>query len=170
MSTKSNETVLYFYDDQGDRVFRSVSYSFNGGGYGRNVVQMGDSVCEISATFDGEDLVATGECLPDLYAQDLASYFSGRPTPAIQKALAIMELTDTSIKKMVMVSADYVRAGVYAADCHVFTRAGSVNAQYDLCVRDPSAIWEDVEGIAGAIMEKGIEGILDYLNSIGYKR
>jgi len=170
MGTRTNETVTYFYDKKGKRVFRSRSYSFSGGDYGHDITQMGDETCEVSATFDGEGLVATGAPLPDLYAKDLASYFSGRLTPAMRTALAIMELEDTPIEKMVMVSADYVRAGVYAADCYVFTRASTIHGQYDLCVRDPDAIREDVEDLAGVIMEKGVEGFAAYLNSVGYIR
>lgn len=170
MSTRTNETVTYFYDAKGKQVFRSRSYSFRGGDYGHDITQLGDDTYEISATFDGEELVATGAPLPDLYAKDLSSYFSGRLTPAMRTALAIMELEDTPIERMVMVSADYVRAGVYAADGYVFTRAGTIHGQYDLCVRDPDAIWEDVEELAGAIKEKGLEGFAAYLNGVGYIR
>jgi hypothetical protein len=37
-------------------------------------------------------------------------------------------------------------------------------------VRDPDAIWEDVEELAGAIKEKGLEGFAAYLNGVGYIR
>ncbi len=165
MSSKSNETILRFYDQAGKRVFKSESYSYNCGGYAHEMTQMGDNTYEICATFDDDGVITNGESLPDLYADDLASYFSHRQTPAMQKALAIMELTQTPIRKMVMVSVDYVSTRAYFANCNVFTKSGIITAQYDLCANNRNIDWESAEELAQAVEKKGVEGFLSYLDT-----
>ena len=151
MSGRYNDAFLYAFDEQGKRYLISQEYSYAGGGYYHESTTMNGYEYDVTADALEDEPETQGTKLPDLGAEDVKSYFTEEPSPAMKEVLRINGLTGEKLIRFLWISIDSVNAGPYAASCYSISKDEYIEYEHDLCAE---SIGDEVEQVAEALAAK----------------
>lgn len=168
MISSCTESDIVAIDENGDACFVAYEYDYSGYWHSRTT-QLGEHAYAFDGCEGKERIAGNGHNLPRLTNEDLSSYFTDEPTEAMQRAIAMTQLKQLSVKQFLRTSVHLEGWHTTDVSCTTISPTGKATKEFEVKGVPEEIFGETVGYIAKDILEKGIEGYAAYLDSVRQK-